>query len=440
MLQAATVGNNRPSSPAPAPRIQLFELFTYGALAFPLAFAGLPIYLHAPDFYAVTLAQPIGTLGFILLLLRLVDAFQDPLIGSLSDRFYKQRPQILMAGVVLLGAGFWMLFHPLESSPLTWFAFSVLICTTGFSIVTINLQTVGGLWKVSTAERTRITGAREALGLLGLLAAAIAPALLTQWTDPAFAFHVLTLAYIPLLTGALYLLSLWTKSAELSRPAKSSQQIPWRALLKNRWRACFYALVFLNTFASAIPAVLVMFFIRDRLGAEPYTGLFLLIYFLSGAASMPLWIKVAAKAGKIRAWQISLGLAVITFIWAVFLGQGDLLAYAAVCGLSGLALGADLALPPALLADHIEADTRQAEASRLFSLMALLSKVALAAATGLALPILGSFGYVPGTELTPKLEWVLSLTYAALPCLLKLAALFGLVLADNTLSKNKSAV
>jgi GPH family glycoside/pentoside/hexuronide:cation symporter len=171
-----------------------------------------------------------------------------------------------------------------------------------------------------------------------------------------------------------------------------------------------------------------------------YTGLFLLIYFLSGTASMPLWIKLASKFGKIRAWQLSLGLAIVTFIWAVFLGRGDIAAYAIVCTLSGLALGADLALPPAILADHIDADDRQTDASRLFSLMALLSKTSLAAATGLALPILGVLGYVPGGDMTPRLDWVLSLTYAALPCALKLAALGGLIWAQDILTKNKSAV
>lgn len=421
-------------------RLSKMALFGYGAMAFPLSFAGLPIYLHAPDFYAVTLGQPLASLGFILLALRLVDAFQDPLIGSLSDKFHQHRSIILIIGTIMLGAGFWMLFHPVTSSPLTWFTLAVLICTTGFSIVTINLQTLGGLWQTSASERTRITGVREALGLLGLLSAAISPTLLSQWTGQKLAFHYLTLAYLPLLAGAFLLLNNWIKAAHFSRPSSSTPRESWRTLLKDRWRATFFALVFLNTFASAIPAVLVLFFVRDRIGAEAYTGLFLLIYFLAGTLSMPLWIRLSARFGKVRAWQISLALAVCTFIWAVFLGRGDLAAYAAVCGLSGLALGADLALPPALLADHIDADSRQAEASRLFSFMALLSKSSLAIATGLALPILGTLGYAPGTEMSPRLDWVLSLTYAALPCVLKIAALFGLRAAEKVLVLNKPAV
>ena len=409
-------------------------------MAFPLAFAGLPIYLHAPDYYAVTMQQSVAALGTVLLVLRLVDAIQDPVIGVLSDRFHTWRAHILALGAVLLGLGFWMLFHPTSSLTLVWFAASVLICTTGFSIVSINFQALGGLWQTRSADRTRVTASREAFGLIGLLVAAVTPPALMSVTGTQEAFHWLALSYLPLLVLAYWLLVRWMRAAPLATPTPGQQGAGWWALMRNRWRAVFFSLVALNTFASAIPAVLVLFFIRDRLGAENYTGLFLLIYFLSGALSMPLWTRLASSFGKVRAWQISLGLAIATFCWAVLLQQGDIAAYAAVCAFSGLALGADLALPPAILADHIDADSRQGDASRLFSIMAFLSKSALALATGLALPLLGLFGYHPNAPMTLELNFVLSLTYAGLPCVLKLAALAGLIACEKTLAQARTPV
>jgi len=413
--------------------LRVKQLAAYGAMAFPLAFAGLPIYLHAPDFYAVTMQQSVVALGTVLLLLRMVDALQDPLIGSLSDRFHRQRSLIIIFGTILLGGGFWMLFHPATALPLVWFAFSVLICTTGFSIVTINFQALGGLWRASSADRTRITASREAFGLIGLLVAAVTPPLLMGLGGPSSAFHWLALGYLPLLAAACWLLLRWMQMAPLARPTDEQRGTGWWSLVHDRWRALFFALVALNTFASAIPAVLVLFFIRDRLGAEAYTGLFLLIYFMSGALSMPLWSALARRYGKVRTWQMSLAAAIVTFCWAALLQEGDLAAYGVVCALSGLALGADLALPPALLADHIDANGRQNDAARLFSIMAFLSKSSLALATGLALPLLGLFGYHPDTTMTADLNFLLSVTYAGLPCLLKLAALIGLVRFEKDL-------
>jgi Na+/melibiose symporter-like transporter len=429
-----------PENAAVSQPISTSSLATYSAMAFPLAFAGLPIYLHAPDFYAVTQQVPLAVLGSVLLALRLVDAIQDPFIGSLSDRLHKYRSYIVITGAILLGAGFWMLFHPSSQATVAWFAASVLICTTGFSVVSINFQTLGGLWLTGPAERTRITAGREAVGLLGLLVAAITPPLLARAFSPADAFHWLTLLYLPLLGIACWLLLRWMREVPMEAPVPTRQRAGWRALLKDRWRALFFGTVFLNTFASAIPAVLVLFFVRDRLNAEAYTGLFLLVYFLSGALSMPFWTRLARRSGKLRAWQISLGAAVATFFWAAFLGQGDLIAYGLICMLSGLALGADLALPPAILADHIEADHRQQEASRLFSVMAFLSKSALAIATGLSLPLLGLFGYHPNVPMTSELEFALSFTYAGLPCLFKIVALGGLIFFEKDLAQNKSTV
>ena len=415
-------------------------LARYSIMAFPLAFAGLPIYLHAPDFYAVTLQISLATLGSVLLALRLIDAVQDPFIGSLSDRFHRHRGVIVALGAVMLGTGFWMLFHPVTQAPVLWFAMSVLICTTGFSIVSINFQTMGGLWLTSAAERTRITASREAVGLIGLLFAAVTPPLLAELSGRQAAFHWLALGYLPLLAIAFWFLLRWMRTTSFENPTRGQHNIGWKLLFKDRWRALFFGFLFLNTFASAVPAVLVLFFIRDRLGAEAYTGLFLLIYFLAGALSMPFWTRLARKFGKLRAWQMSLAAAVFTFCWAIFLSQGDLIAYALVCGLSGLALGADLALPPAILADHIEADQRQKEASRLFAVMAFMSKSALAIATGLALPLLGLFGYHPNIDMTAELNVVLSLTYAGLPCLFKLGVLCGLIFFEKDLVLGKSAV
>ena len=79
--------------------ISTYSILKYSFIAFPLAFAGIPIYLHAPDYYATNAGIKIEVIGFALLFLRLADAFLDPLIGSLSDRFFHYRDKIGRAHV-----------------------------------------------------------------------------------------------------------------------------------------------------------------------------------------------------------------------------------------------------------------------------------------------------------------------------------------------------
>ena len=104
---------------------------------------------------------------------------------------------------------------------------------------------------------------------------------------------------------------------------------------------------------------------------------------------------------------------------------GDAAAFVVICVLSGLALGADLALPPSLLADVIGRDGRMRAAGTYFGLWTLATKLNLALAAGIALPLLGALGYTPGTRDAAAVH-ALALIYAAAPCVLKLGAIGAL--------------
>ena len=92
-------------------KYSLRNLLQYSALAVVLAFAGMPLYLQVPDYYATHFRLSLGLLGSILLSLRLVDAIIDPLLGRLSDRFAAQRYGIMLAALVAMVGGLFMLFH-----------------------------------------------------------------------------------------------------------------------------------------------------------------------------------------------------------------------------------------------------------------------------------------------------------------------------------------
>src|SRR6056300_413759 len=149
--------------------VNTISLIKYAFFGFTIAFGSLPIYLHSPEFYSSEFQISITQIGFTLLALRLIDAFQDPLIGYLSDIYSKSRPLIIILGVVTMGIGLFMLFNPITNPNIVWFGFSVFIASTGFSIAAINYQAVGGLWKSSSSEKTIITSWREAFALIGIL-------------------------------------------------------------------------------------------------------------------------------------------------------------------------------------------------------------------------------------------------------------------------------
>jgi GPH family glycoside/pentoside/hexuronide:cation symporter len=182
----------------------------------------------------------------------------------------------------------------------------------------------------------------------------------------------------------------------------------------------------LNGIAAAIPATLVLFFIADVLNAEARQGLFLALYFIAGAAGMPLWVRASAKFGKAQTWLAAMVVAIAAFVWASRLSAGDTTAFAVICVMSGLALGADLALPPSLLADVIGRRGRMEATGSYFGLWTLATKLNLALAAGIALPLLDTLGYRPGGRDTAALG-ALAVVYALVPCVLKLGAAGALI-------------
>ncbi|MGD9951556.1 MAG: MFS transporter [Burkholderiales bacterium] len=390
------------------------QLAAYGALGLPLAAAALPIYVHLPNLYGGTLGMNLAVLGAVLLAARLADAFVDPLLGALND--WLQRPRLLVGtGVVLLIAGLAAVLNP-PGGHWWWLAAALVPAYLGYSLASVGYLAWGSLLGETPHERTQVSAWREGFGLAGVVIASLAPVLLASSMEAGLARFSLVFAAIALVCAVLTL-------QHAPRPPRAPGGAPGFAAMAapfaNPAFRGLFAVFVLNGIAAALPATLVLFFVNDALGLPRLAGAFLAAYFLAGAASLPLWLRLARRFGKTNAWLASMAASVVAFAGALALCAGDAAGFFAVCLLSGLALGGDLALPPALLADSIRGRGEEARAGAYFGLWSLAAKANLALAAGLALPLLAFAGYRPGGggELAP-----LYFAYCLLPCALKLAA------------------
>jgi len=405
---------------APAP-LAARPLFAYAVFGMPLAMVALPVYVLVPKFYADLTGLALGIIGAILLGARLLDAFVDPLLGAWVDAGRRHRSYLrpVLLALAPLAVGFTLLFVPpadlTGTAAAIWLAATLIAAYLGYSLASIAYQAWGAELAHDDAGRARVTTWREAAGLLGVLLAAIVP----------YAFGMRGL--IALLALALVLaVTLLVHAAPRPAPARAYESVnPWRAVLvplgtsRLRW---LLAVFIANGIAAAIPASLVLFFIADRLQLESQSGVFLALYFLAGALSMPAWAWLARRWSLHAVWLVGMVAAVAAFVWAYRLGAGDFTAFAVICVMSGAALGADLALPPALLARVIDANGHGgSREGTYFGLWNLVNKLNLALAAGIALPVLESLGYREGSRDAAALD-ALSIAYALLPCALKLAA------------------
>ncbi len=393
----------------------------YGALGLPLAFVALPLYVVLPSHYATELGVPLAALGVLLLAARLLDAFADPWIGRLADAWFSHSTRRVLAvaagAAVVLAASFYALFFPPVRDPdalLVWCGGMLAVTYLSYSVLSVVHQAWGARLGGNATQRARVVAWREGLALAGVLIASVMPSL--AGLGPTSAVFAIALAL-----GLALLVVAPRSTIGRSGATGSAAQTMQLPLANPAFRRLL--LVFMvNGVASALPATLVLFFVRDRLQLPAYEALFLFAYFAAGAASMPLWVRAVAHCGLARLWLAGMGLAIAAFVWAVTLGPGDWLAFTAICIASGLALGADLALPSSLLAGVIQ---RAGHAGRAegayFGWWNFAIKLNLALAAGLALPLLSRLGYSPGTRDADALL-ALALAYGLLPCALKLLA------------------
>ncbi len=375
------------------------QVLAYGALGFPLAFAALPLYVHVPRLYAENAGLPLALVGLLLLAARFADALADPLLGLWSDRVGNRRRLILLA-LPPLGLGLAALLATLALTFL------------GFSLATINYHAWGAELGDTPQRSLRVTASREGFALAGVVVAAALPALLAA--DAGTAMARLGWIFLPLLALAALATLIGTPAAAPGPTAGG--------------RAALVAVLAVGGIAAAIPATLVLFFIADVLRLEHQQGLFLAVYFVCGGLALPAWMALARRIGKLRAWALSMLLAIASFVWAFALAPGDAFAFGLICAASGAALGAELALPPALLADRLAARRAQGEdtggTGAYFGVWNFVTKFNLALAAGIALPLVSLAGYRVGAGDTAAQGLLaLAAVYALLPAALKLAAL-----------------
>ncbi|MDJ0807003.1 MAG: MFS transporter [Gammaproteobacteria bacterium] len=397
----------------------------YGMLGAPLAMAALPVYIHAPKLYGDEFGLGLALTGAVLMLSRVVDTLQDPWLGRLAD--YTQRLRggwsiLLVSASLLLVFAYAALFNPpsAEAFPLgVWLAVSLVIVYTAHSALNITYLAWGAKASKDTHERTRLVAYREGFGLFGVILASLLPALFTQWFGLNLAWLLFSLLFSTLLIAAVWAI---LQHAPMPRMIDAAPHSILHPLRHKPFRRLAF-LFLLNGLAIAIAATLSLFYIADVLNLEDYSGMFLALYFLSGACSLPLWLVIAQRMGKTLAWMLGTLIAVSGFFWAVQLGSGDLIPYLIICVLSGSALGADLALPAAIAADIIPRND-EGRTGGYFGIWSLINKAVLALAAGLALPMLAGLGYEPG-----GVNGLLSLAvfYAGIPCLIKLASLILLL-------------
>jgi GPH family glycoside/pentoside/hexuronide:cation symporter len=388
----------------------------YTGFAAVLSGAGLPIYIYAPKYYADTYGVSLTVLGAVLGGLRFFDFVQDPVLGWLSERLRAAKAWAVTFGAAVLAlsmVGLFAVAPPID--PVWWFGLTITGLFSAFSFLTINFY-AQGIAKVGDVEdgHVRLAAWRESGALTGICLAAIAPTLLTGYGADPFA----TFAYG---FAAATAIAAWVMWREWTPAPTEQDPTPIGTMIADPIARRLLILALINATPLAVSSTLFLFFVESRLGGAGWEGALLVLFFLAAALSSPVWSASAGRYGAKPVLLSAMVLAVASFGWALTLGNGDIMAFAIICVLSGATIGADLTLLPAMFAKRMSIISPNGGQG--FGLWSLVSKFTLAFAAVLLLPLLESQGFAAGTDNSAQVLTLLTVLYALVPSVLKLVAI-----------------
>ncbi len=361
--------------------------------------------------------------GGILLVGRIWDSINDPLIGTLSDRVnsrWGRRRPFLLFGAIPFGISFFLLFFkpPIGSDVglILYYVLVFLLFDTMFTVINVPYAALTPELTSDYDERSSLTGWRIATAILAALIAGATFRLVAEDVIAARLVEnmgveaALRIGYA--VTAALWAVSLTLAPLivffNIEEPESISQETePIRPVkmfvevYKNkpfRLAAAIYLLTF--TAADIVTGVFVWFLIF-YVGAERgfdslVLGLVLGVAFIT----MPLTVKLMHRFGKRTTYMGTMAIYTLVLIIMSQIPRGGNLHVLIAALFAGFGFGAANAIPWAMLADVVDVEELNSGKRRegIYSgYLVFLRKFAAALALFVVTQVLAAAGFQGGT-------------------------------------------
>jgi len=412
-------------------RIPGWRLGVFASIAFPSVGMTLPLSIFLPPFYTKTLGLGLAEVGFVFMLVRGFDIITDPLMGIIGDRFesrWGRRRHWLVIALPFMMLGVFMAFMP-QGTPSIWYlGFWLVVLYAGTTMKTISHTAWAAELSPNYNERSRIAGFNSFAGYTGSLLI-LAPLAYLEYsgTPPAghealSFFGTMALIFAPICVFA----AVGTVGERKTAPSPRISLFKGLALvLKNphmRW-------LLLADASAAIPGSvmsgLFIFYQAELVGNAQFNSLALIGFFVAHIIGVPIWVRLAFKVGKHRAFGISALCFCVTTSLFFFPEDGDVALFITLLFMTGLAHSGLQFLIRAMGADVVDYDNVKSGGQRTglyFALLAITAKAGGAIAIGITYPLLALVGFDAQGDNSEETKFAFRMIYVIVPTLAMILA------------------
>jgi glycoside/pentoside/hexuronide:cation symporter, GPH family len=386
-------------------RLPTARLVAFSALAMPVYAVQLPLSVYLPSIFAQYYGLSLSALGLIFLAEKIWGALADPIIGALSDRtrnrLGRRRSWILAGGLVFGLSGVLLFFPGTRVSPLH-LSVVLFLFYLGWSMIQIPFFAWSGELSRDYDERTRVATYQTVAGSTALLLSLILPTIIDQLRpgDGALKLNAMGALVLSTLAVALALtLSAFPEPpvAEYSN-ARLSLGGSLKLVLTNSLLMRVLASDFAVTLGQSIRGALFVFFVSVYMDLPPWASGLFLLQFVFGIAAGPLWMKIGYRLGKHRAAILGELIQVFINLGLLLVVPGRLPLLIMLTTAQGFAQGSGNLMLRSIVADVADRHrllTGEDRTGLFFSVFSTSMKAAMAAAIGIALPLVAWLGFDP---------------------------------------------
>lgn len=417
-------------------KVTLGTTIAYGMPGLGAGYMYLLMSLYVMKFSTDVLLIAPAVMGVIFSISRIWDAVSDPIAGYLSDRttfkFGRRRTWMLIS-FIPISFGFLAVFSPPESmqgqSLDLWMMIAILSFYSAITLLNVPHMALGAELSEDYHERTRLFGVRHIGFTLGSILALVSMSLLISEennSDGDVRQLAGSLAFYAI--GAMSLMIFFAVSKLKENPEFQNRvnKNPFKAFRDvwiNPHAKILIIVLFIENLGGAVIGVLTLYVTQYIVEAPAWAPLIIFAYMLPSALSVPLWIPLSRRFGKIRLWVFSLaftgisfgGIFIIPFLDSI---TDRLIVMFIGAALGGMAAGCGGAIGPSVKGDVIDYDEYLTGERKEGSYFAALNFV-FKSATGIMLLVTGFVlqfsGFIPNQPQTMEVKIALISLYGLVP-------------------------